>query len=159
MCRDNSSANRHQRQNDLHTGAGSRDTTGQSYRTYTSSKKVIMQELPRRFILENVGQCPVEPTLEDLREALPGYHVTAFKTEALHFHAAARRVRVFILGIQRCITVIPPDQWPDLLTRLGGCASDSGPARHSMLPADDAYPRDVFAVGVASAEPEVAART
>jgi site-specific DNA-cytosine methylase len=149
VCKDNSSANRHRRRDSAHSGAGSRDTSGQSYNTYVSSKQAIMQESPRRFILENVGHCPVEPTVEDLRSALPHYFIKCFKTEATHFHAATRRLRIFIVGVLRVVATVPPTEWDALLTDLGsefsGSCARCGTARYRVTSAEDQYARTVFA--------------
>jgi site-specific DNA-cytosine methylase len=149
VCKDNSSANRHRRRDSAHSGAGSRDTSGQSYNTYLSSKQAILQESPRRFILENVGHCPVEPTVQDLRSALPHYFIKCFKTEATHFHAATRRLRIFIIGVLRVVATVPPTEWDALLTCLGsehsGTCARCGTARYRALPVEDQYAQTVFA--------------
>lgn len=144
VCKDNSSANRHRRKSANHNGAGSRDSGGQSFGTYASSKKAIKTERPRRFILENVGMCPVESTVQDLRESLPQYFVTCFKTEALHFGAATRRLRVFIVGALKTFTTVPVSEWASLLTSLTKSVTKTGDASQWLLPVDDPYPATVF---------------
>ena len=143
VCRDNSSANRHRRKDPGHSGAGSRNTSGQSFSTYSSSKQAIQKERPLRFVLENVGHCPAEPTVQDLRDALPDYFVMGFKTEACHFFSWTRRLRVFIVGTLKSITATPPQDWAAILAQLG--APPTSKAHQLLLQPDDPSIYQAFA--------------
>lgn len=152
VCRDNSSANRHRRKDPNHTGAGSRNTSGQSFTTYSSSKDAIQKERPFRFVLENVGHCPAEPTVADLRAALPDYFVMAFKTEACHFFSNTRRLRVFIVGTLKSITATPPRLWASILTELGG-PPFSRAHQHLLQPGDPRIAQTFAGVRCSSSVP------
>jgi len=162
VCTDNSRANRFRKKGTMtgfgshrkpHTGAGSRDPTGQSFMTYSASKAAIRREKPRRFILENVGLCPVDATVKELRRDLPAYYVVGVKTDAIHFGGTVRRFRVFVIGVQKVLTTVPLSQWAELLCSVGaacgqGVASASAPDAGFgdcwLLPDGDPYPREVF---------------
>ncbi len=157
MCNSNSTMNRHKKTTVPGTPRlpGGPDPYGLSRTTYLSVKASIIQDRPKRWIIENVGTAPVHETVEDLRGtvALGDYAIQGFRTNALDFGSRTRRNRAFIVGCSVDIIRVPPDQWLSILTLMCRDPSNTPPASAFMFPDD--HPTVKGICGVAGAvQPE-----